>query len=123
MDDSDTTVSELKRISVRFADDRDWRRYHSAKNLAIGVVTEASELLQEFRFKSDEEIDGMFKSQGSRERIADEVADTLYFILQLSERYKLDLSTEFKRKMKKNAERYPVDKSRGSNRKYTELEK
>ena len=123
MDDSDTTVSELKRISVRFAEDRDWRRYHSAKNLAIGVVTEASELLQEFRFKSDEEIDGMFKSQGSRERIADEVADTLYFILQLSERYKLDVSTEFKRKMKKNAERYPVDKSRGSNRKYTELEK
>ena len=121
MSDSDTTVAELKRIARRFSEDRDWEKYHDARNLAIGVVTEASELLQEFRFKSDGEIEEIFRSPAGRERIADEIADTLYFVFEFSQRYDVDLSTEFRRKMKKNEERYPIEKARGSNKKYTEL--
>jgi NTP pyrophosphatase (non-canonical NTP hydrolase) len=119
--DSETTVAELKKVARRFSDDRDWGKYHVARDLAIGLVTEASELLQEFRFKSDAEIEEIFRSPAPRERIADEIADTMYFLLEFSERYDLDLSTEFIRKMKKNEERYPVEKARGSNKKYTEL--
>jgi NTP pyrophosphatase (non-canonical NTP hydrolase) len=121
MDDSVTTVAELKQVIKDFSDARDWDRFHGAKELAIGVVTEASELLQEFRFKSDDEIEGMFRNPRKAEMIGDEIADTLYFLLRIAQRYNLDLSQDLQRKMKKNAVNYPVEKSRGSNKKYSEL--
>ena len=121
MDDSVTTVAELKQIVKEFSDARDWDGFHGAKNLTIGIVTEASELLQDFRFKSDDEVEEMFKDPIRAEMIGDEIADTLYFILRLAQKYDLDLSQELQRKMKKNAINYPVEKSRGSNKKYSEL--
>jgi NTP pyrophosphatase (non-canonical NTP hydrolase) len=121
MDDSVTTVAELKQIVKDFSDARDWNRFHGAKDLAIGAVTEASELLQEFRFKSDDEIEGMFRDTVKTKAIGDEIADTLYFLLRISQRYNIDLSRELQRKMKKNEANYPLEKSRGSNKKYTEL--
>jgi NTP pyrophosphatase (non-canonical NTP hydrolase) len=121
MSDSVTTVAELKQIVKDFSDARDWDRFHGARDLAIGVVTEASELLQEFRFKSEDEIEGMFRDPRKTEMIGDEIADTLYFILRIAQKYNLDLSRELQRKMKKNAVNYPVEKSRGSNTKYSEL--
>jgi NTP pyrophosphatase (non-canonical NTP hydrolase) len=77
--------------------------------------------LQDFRFKSDDEVEEMFKDPIRAEMIGDEIADTLYFILRLAQKYDLDLSQELQRKMKKNAINYPVEKSRGSNKKYSEL--
>ncbi|MGA2664194.1 MAG: nucleotide pyrophosphohydrolase [Nitrososphaerales archaeon] len=121
MDDSVTTIRELKQVVKDFSDARDWDRFHGAKDLAIGMVTEASELLQEFRFKSDEEVEGLFRDSLKAEMIGDEIADTLYFILRISQRYNLDLTRELQRKMEKNAVNYPVEKSRGSNKKYGEL--
>src|ERR1700721_1830010 len=121
MDDSVTRIAELKKIVKEFSEARDWDKFIGGKNLAIGLVTEASELLQEFRFKSDEEVERMFRDPVKAEMIGDEVADALYFLLRLSERYGLDLSSELQRKMKKTAVNYPVEKSRGSNKKYSEL--
>jgi NTP pyrophosphatase (non-canonical NTP hydrolase) len=121
MDDSRTTIAELKQEVKKFSDARDWNKFHGAKDLAIGIVTEASELLQEFRFKSEDEVEGMFKDPAKAELIGDEIADTLYFLLQISQRYGLDLSKELQRKLKKNTVNYPVEKSRGSNKKYSEL--
>jgi NTP pyrophosphatase (non-canonical NTP hydrolase) len=121
MDDSVTKVVELKQFVKEFSEARDWDKFHGAKDLAIGLVTEASELLQEFRFKSDEEVEGMFRDPVKAEMIGDEIADTLFFLLRISQRYDLDLSKELQRKMGKTAVNYPVDKSRGSNKKYSEL--
>jgi len=77
MDDSSTRVSELKQMVRRFSEERDWDQFHDAKNLAIGIVTEASELLEEFRFKSDEEMAELFMSDESAKKIRDELADVL----------------------------------------------
>lgn len=121
MPDEDTKVHELKLLVKKFCEDRDWDQYHHAKELAIAIITESSELLDIFRFKSEKEIDGMFKNEEKRNEIADEVADILYFLLRLSQKYNIDLSTELRRKIKKNEQKYPVHKAKGSNKKYTEL--
>lgn len=119
--DKETSLEKLKSIVQKFAEERDWDKYHNAKELAIGIVTEGSELLEWFRFKSPEEVDELFRRQSSRRALGEEVADALYFVLRLAQRYNLDLTTELQKKVKKNARRYPVGKSKGSNRKYSEL--
>ena len=119
--DHKTSIYELKEKIKKFCDDRDWDQYHNAKELAIGIVTEASELLQHFRFKSSEQVDNMFKDEAKKQELKDEMADTLYFLVRLAQRYDIDLTTELDQKMKKNALKYPVSKAKGSNKKYSEI--
>jgi len=118
--DTSTSIQELKDKIQKFCEDRDWDQYHGAKELAIGITTESSELLDHFRFKSEEEIEKMFKTE-KREEIVEELADTLYFILRFAQRYNIDLTTEIIKKEEKNSKKYPIEKSKGSNKKYTEL--
>lgn len=120
-DDGSATVADLKNIVRSFCEDRDWDQFHSPLNLAVGITTESAELLDLFRFKSDAEIQKMFDDPDRREMICDEVADVLYFILRFAQMNGIDLSKELARKVSKNGLKYPVEKSRGSNRKYTEL--
>ena len=110
--DKKTTVHDLKRKVQKFCDDRNWDRYHNAKDLAIGIITEASELLVQFRFKSEKEVEKLFKSPKSRAAICDEVVDILHTVLRFSQKYGIDLTTELERKMKKNGAKYPVRRSR-----------
>ncbi len=118
--DNKTTIEELKDKIKHFCEVRDWDQFHNAKDLAIGIVTEASELLDQFRFKSNEEIENLFKSQETRNKISDELADVLYFVLRLAQKYQIDLADEFERKMRKNELKYPIEKAKGLNKKYTE---
>jgi len=120
MNDRDTSVGALKDQVRRFCTERDWDRFHGAKDLAIGVVTEAAELLEIFRFRSDDEIAARLTGP-DRERVEHELADVTFFVLRLAERLDIDLTEAFRRKLELNAERYPAEKARGSNRKYTEL--
>jgi NTP pyrophosphatase (non-canonical NTP hydrolase) len=99
--DSDTTVEELKQLIKNFCTARDWDQYHNPKDLAIGVITEASELLEHFRFKNEEEIQFLLQSE-KREEVSEEMADTLYFLLRLSQKYDIDISDALKRKMQLN---------------------
>ncbi len=119
--DNATSINELKDKIKKFCEDRDWDQYHNAKELAIGIVTESSELLQHFRFKSYEQVDEMFQDKLRRSEISEEMADILYFLLRLSQKYDIDLTTELNKKLKKNEERYPSEKSKGSNKKYHEF--
>ena len=121
MGDATTTVGYLKAQVERFAEERDWEQFHGAKDLAIGVVTEAAELLEVFRFRSEGAVDDLLADPVQRERIEHELADVLFFMLRLAGRYGIDLTDAFARKLALNAERYPVEKARGSNRKYDEL--
>jgi NTP pyrophosphatase (non-canonical NTP hydrolase) len=116
--DTTVTIAELKEQVKRFCEARDWDQYHNAKDLAIGVSTEAGELLDLFRFKSPEEVTGMFRDRGEREDIEDEVADVLFFLLRMAQMNGIDLAGAFERKMAKNDKKYPVEKARGSNKKY-----
>jgi NTP pyrophosphatase (non-canonical NTP hydrolase) len=119
--DSETTISDLKERIRIFCEERDWDRYHNAKDLAIGIITEAAELLEHFRFKSNDESEALLADPERRRAIAQELADILYFVLRLAQRYEIDLSDELSAKLELNAARYPIDKAKGSNKKYSEL--
>jgi len=119
--DNKTNISELKDKIKKFCEDRDWDQYHNAKELTIGIVTEASELLQHFRFKSEQQINEMFKNETKRQEISEEMADILCFLLRLTQKYNIDLSEELYKKLEKNEIKYPKEKAKGSNKKYTEL--
>jgi NTP pyrophosphatase (non-canonical NTP hydrolase) len=97
--DDGTTLGALKNLVKTFCEERDWDQYHNAKDLAIGIITESSELLEIFRFKSEREIDKMFTNEHRKQDITEELADVLYFVLRFAERYQIDLSTEFHKKM------------------------
>jgi len=118
--DSDTTIEELKDEVKQFSESRDWDQYHNAKELAIGLSTEAGELLDMFRFKSYEQVNALFRNPARKERIEEEMADALFFLLRLAQRYQLDLSEGFRKKMMVNEKKYPVELVRGRNEKYTE---
>lgn len=113
----DTTLETLSLAVRSFCDERDWTRFHTPKELAIGMVTESSELLELFRFQDEDQMRAMLADPATRERIADELADVLNFLLRFADLYGFDLAGELMRKIEKNAERYPVATSRGSNRK------
>jgi NTP pyrophosphatase (non-canonical NTP hydrolase) len=119
--DQETNIHTLKEKIRKFCEDRDWDQFHNAKDLAIALIIENAELLEHFRWKSDKEIKEMFDDKVKKENIEDEMADVLYFLVRIAQKYNIDLSEALERKMAKNEKRYPVDKSRGSNKKYTEL--
>ena len=119
--DSETTLQDLKEKVRLFCQDRDWDQYHNPKDLAIGIITESSELLEHFRFKSEEEVELFLKDAQKKKEISEELADVLYFVLRLAQKYNIDLSKELDAKLEKNKEKYPVEKAKGSNKKYSEL--
>jgi len=110
--DRKTSIHELKEKIKNFCTERDWDKHHNAKDLAICVITEASELLEHFRFKTEKEAEIMLNDPEKRREISEEMSDVLYCILRLAGRYDIDMATEFEKKMKKNAEKYPANKIR-----------
>ena len=121
MTDARATVDSLTLAVRRFCEERDWDQFHGPKDLAVGLITEAAELLERFRFLSEEDCVRSFDDPEKRERIESEMADVFFFLLRLADRFDIDLVAAFDRKMIKNAERYPADRARGSNKKYSEL--
>jgi len=119
--DHKTNIQELKNKVKKFCEDRDWDQYHGAKDLATALIIESAELLENFRWKSENEVKELFKNKDKKEQVEDEMADIIYFLLRLAQRYDIDLSEALDKKMKKNEKRYPVEKAKGSNKKYTEL--
>jgi NTP pyrophosphatase (non-canonical NTP hydrolase) len=122
LDDLETRVAELKQMVKKFSEERDWDQFHNAKDLTIGIVTEASELLQTFRFKSEREVEDLLKNEPFAKNMRDELADVFYFALRLAQKYDIDVSKSLEEKIRDNMKRYPVDKAKGSNKKYTEFE-
>jgi len=115
-----TVIHDLQDRIKTFCAERDWDQYQAPKDLAIGLVTEAAELLDHFRFKTDDQIKEMLADPLKREHIEDELADVFYWVLHISARFNIDLPSTFERKMKKTEAKYPVDKVKGINKKYTE---
>ena len=118
MDDK-TTIEQLKNKIAEFCGERDWDQFHNAKDLAIGISTEANELLQIFRFKSADQIKELFKSDRKIE-IEEEIADVVYFTLRFAQMNNIDISSAIMDKLEKNAIKYPVKKVKGCNKKYNE---
>lgn len=115
------TIDKLKSIVQTFCEVRDWDQYHGPKDLAIGVSTEAAELLEHFRFQSDEQALALLNDPSVKEEIEDELADVLFFLLRFSQRFDIDLTKALLRKIEKSERKYPVEKAKGKNTKYTKL--
>ena len=113
----------LQKMVKEFCVTRDWDQFHNPKDLAIGISTEANELLDLFRFKTDEQMNEMMNNLEKREAISEELSDVFYFLLRFSQLYGFDMKKGLEKKMKKNNERYPVDKTKGKNMKYTEIQR
>ncbi len=120
MDDT-TTIADLKNMVQSFCEQRDWDQYHTPKELGIGMITEASELLEQFRFLDLDQQHELLNNPETRSKIEDELADITFFILRFAQRFDIDLHDALTRKNETNKQRYPVDKARGQNLKYTEL--
>jgi NTP pyrophosphatase (non-canonical NTP hydrolase) len=115
------SITELQEKVRAFCEARDWDQFHRPKDVAIGIATEAAELLAHFRFLSGEEAQNLLADPEKRERVEDELADVLFFVLRFAQRFGVDLAFALERKLAKNAARYPIARARGSNIKYTEL--
>ncbi len=98
---------------------RDWAQFHNPKDLAISLSLEASEVLEHFQWKSPKEMQSHLEKNGAE--VADELADVLYWVLLMSDYFKIDIVEALDRKMSENEAKYPADKARGSHAKYNEL--
>lgn len=105
--DRETTVQDLKDRVFEFCEERHWNKSHNPKDLSIGISTEANELLDLFRFKSAEDMRDMMKDEKARERIGEELADTLIFSLRFAQLYQFDIDDIIRDKSVKNAVKYP----------------
>jgi NTP pyrophosphatase (non-canonical NTP hydrolase) len=116
---NDDSVQELMRAAMAFRDQRDWAQFHNPKELAISLSIESAELLQLMQWHKGAELDRVIIEK--REHLQDELADVLFSVLLLADELKIDLGKAFLQKLAKTAEKYPVEKARGSARKYTEF--
>lgn len=117
---SDAFLNELAMQLREFARERDWEQFHSPKNLAMALVVEGGELLEQFQWLTPEQSEdpGPEKVQ----RISDEMADVLIYLVRLADSLDVDLQQAVQGKLAHNREKYPADRVRGDARKYDEYD-
>jgi dCTP diphosphatase len=112
--DDHTSVAYLRKLVDDFCEEREWQQ--SPKDLSISMAVEVGELLEHFRFRTDEEIDALLKQPAQRLAVAHEIADVLYHVLALASSVDFDLSAVFRDKMAISASRYPAEIAKSRNR-------
>jgi NTP pyrophosphatase (non-canonical NTP hydrolase) len=115
-------LDDLQKRVVKFRDDRDWKQFHYPKDLAMAIAIEAAELMECFRWKTNEQVDKDIHSD-KLAKINEEIADVLILLLNLSDIIGIDVIKETNKKLDANDRKYPIGKSRGNAKKYTELAK
>jgi len=112
MDKYRKVIEEL----IQFRNERDWEQFHDSKNLALAISIEAAELNELFLWKKDNEVENV-----NQDKLKEELADVLSFAFLLAEKHNLDIFDIVSEKIKKNGLKYPVDKAKGTAKKYNEL--
>ena len=113
MNDSNTTIIELKKIVEDFVNERDWSQFHNPKNLSMALAIEAGELMDIFKWNSTQECDDMMSEKNTRQDATDELADIMIYALAFSNRNNINISSAIEKKMIKNREKYPAEKFKG----------
>lgn len=113
------SIAELTAQIQTFVDARDWRKFHNAKDLAVAIAAEAGELMQHFVWQQEDQIEKRLEK--NREEIASEIADVAILLFEFADNLGLNLGAVMQAKIANNDIRYPVEKSRGNNLKYSEL--
>lgn len=111
-------LDSLTRLVTAFRDERDWAQFHSLRNLIVSLNLEAGELLELTQWQSDATIETLPDDSLGREALEDECADILLYLLLIADRAGIDLAAATRAKLAKNAAKYPVERFRGSSRKY-----
>ena len=106
-------INEITNSLIAFRNERDWEQFHNPKDLALAISIESAELLELFLWKKAEEA--------NPEKVKEELADILSFAFLLAEKYGFDVKEIVLDKIKTNAEKYPVEKAKGTAKKYNEL--
>jgi NTP pyrophosphatase (non-canonical NTP hydrolase) len=113
MADDKTTIKELIDCIAQFESERDWRQFHSPKNLSMGIAIETGELLELFQWITTHQSHQVVDDPEQMDRIREEMADIFCYLLNLAHVLNIDLSEAFFEKVKRNAQKYPADKYRG----------
>jgi len=106
-------INEIVEKLLQFRDERDWKQFHNPKDLALAINVEAGELLELFLWKKPEEV--------KKEKVSEELADIFAFAFLLADKYDFDVKEIVIEKLMKNADKYPIEKSKGNSKKYNEL--
>jgi len=114
------SLADLRQRVNAFVAERDWAQFHTPKNLAMAMIVEAAELVEQFQWDTPEE--SVILDDAKSEAVSHELADTFVYLLRIAEVLNIDLIQAANKKIDLNALKYPADKVRGSNAKYTEYQ-
>ncbi len=121
MTDPNVSIDSLGQLNQKlqqFVEARDWEQFHSPKNLAMAMIVEAAELVEHFQWSTEDE--SYLLTPEKREQVSHEIADTFVYLLRLAQVLEIDLIDAANKKIALNALKYPVDRARGKNNKYTD---
>lgn len=104
---------------LQFRDERDWKQFHTPKDMVMGLTAEAAELLELFLWRSGSELDEYLEKR--REDVSDELADVLFWVLLIAHDLHIDLPDALNKKLEKTKKKYPIEKAKGRAAKYNEL--
>ncbi len=114
-------VSLLQEAVGRFAREREWERFHSPKNLAMALTGEVGELVELFQWLSEDDSRRVARDPATARRVRDEIADVLLYLVRLAAVLDVDLDEAVRSKLAANARKYPIERARGSAKKYSDL--
>ena len=117
---NETDFDRIKRMVRQFVVEREWDQFHTPKNLSMALIVEAAEMVEHFQWLTEEQSSNL--DQKKLAEIELELADIQIYLLSLAEKLQLDVIAAVEKKLALNAQKYPVDKAKGSSKKYTELE-
>lgn len=121
MNQKPPSINDLTQQLISFRDARDWRQFHSLKDLIISLNLEASELLELTQWKSEQAFEEQARDEPLRQRLREECADVFLYLLLIAERAGIDIREAAAEKIETNKRKYPVEKSRGTAKKYDQL--
>jgi dCTP diphosphatase len=114
-------LNKLNNEIEKMVHDRDWDQFHSIKNLAMALSVESAELLEIFQWMPEEASNKIKHDPKAMSKIEDEIADIFVYMLRIVNKTEIDLEAAVLKKLKKNIEKYPVEKSKGNSKKYNDL--
>lgn len=112
-------IHSLIEIIRKFRDERDWKKFHNPKDMSLSLVLEATEVMEHFQWKNEQEMQTYIKNH--KTELGEELSDVLYWVLLMSYDLGIDITKALKRKVEISRKKYPIKKSKGNHKKYTEL--
>jgi dCTP diphosphatase len=114
------SLQELSKLVLAFREERDWKQFHNPKDMALSLSLEAGEVMELMQWRNGEELAKHLAE--NKQQLGEELADVLGWILLMAHDQGIDLADAFEKKIALNKRKYPIEKARGSARKYTEYE-